>query len=629
MYTSHSHNCSCCHHNDTKHKSILKITFTSVALVLLTVVSHIFEINENILFLLYLFPYLFIGIDILKEALEKLLKGKALDEDFLMSVASIGALLLKEYPEAVAVMLFYYIGEFFESYATEKSKKSVSSLMNLRSDYANLYDCGKIKKVDPSDVKTGDIIIVKAGEKIPLDGVVFDGSSSIDTSSLTGESYPTDVLEGDDVLSGCINLNGTLKIKVTKEYKDSTVSKILKLTEDAQLKSSKSERFISKFAKIYTPIVVSSAILLALIPSLITGNYSVWIYRALLFLVVSCPCALVVSIPLCFFIAIGKASKCGILIKGGEYIERLSVCDSVIFDKTGTLTKGIFNITAIHPHDISEEDLIKYAAYAEHFSNHPIAETIKEKYPYDIDSSLISDVKEISGKGMNITTDGKNILVGNTSLMEDHGIKWHPCHHTGTTIHIALNKVYAGHIVISDSLKDDSAEAVSKLYDLNIKNIFMLTGDNEKASKEVADKLNIKNYYSSLLPSDKLNKTEKIMKKSNKTAFVGDGINDAPVLAQADIGISMGSIGSDAAIEASDIILMDDNLLKIADAIKISRRTLKKVYINITFILIIKFSVLLLGSLGLVGMWAAVFADVGSLILAIINSSVDKLNIKY
>ena len=625
---NNKHNHSCCNNHRSNKNSLIKIIITAVLLVLMMIISHIFIINKYILFLLYLIPYLFIGFDILKEAGEKLLKGKALDEDFLMSAATIGAIILGEYPEAIAVMLFYYIGELFESYATEKSKKSVSSLMNIRPDYANLEENNSIKKVSPEEVKIGDIIVVKPGEKIPLDGVVYNGSSSVDTSSLTGESYPVDVFEGDDVLNGCINLNGILKIKVTKEYQNSTVSKILKLTEEAQEKASKSEKFISKFAKIYTPFVVSAAVLLAVIPSIFTGNVWEWIYRALIFLVVSCPCALVVSIPLCFFIGIGKASKHGILIKGGEYIENLSACDTFIFDKTGTLTKGIFNITAIHPQDISEDELLKLAAHAEFFSNHPIADTIKEKYSYPIDQSIISDINEIPGKGISIKIENKDVLVGNTKLMEDNGIKWHPCHHIGTTVHIAVNNIYAGHIVISDTLKDGSKEAITQLNDLGIKNVFMLTGDNEEISKEIAGKLNIKNYYSSLLPADKLDIANKIMKESKKTAFIGDGINDAPVLAGADIGISMGSIGSDAAIEASDVILMDDNLLKLPKAVQISKITVKKVYINIIFILLIKFSVLILGALGIVGMWAAVFADVGSLILAVINSAVDKLYVK-
>lgn len=611
-----------------KQKSKLaKIVISAVLLIIIGIVSKIFEINTYILFAMYLIPYLIIGAKVLKKAFFRILKGKALDEHFLMSIATIGALALGEFPEAVAVMLFFQIGEFFEDYAEKKSEKSIEELMDLRPEFANTERDGIISRVSPDEVKIGDIIIIKAGEKIPLDGVVISGSSAIDTSSLTGESIPRDVSEGDDVISGCVNINGLLRVRVTSEFSSSTVSRIMELTRKASEKSANTEKFISKFAKIYTPCVVAAAIMLAIIPPILGGEWAVWINRALIFLVVSCPCALVVSIPLCFFMGMGRASKSGILIKGGESIEAAAKCQTVIFDKTGTLTKGIFNVTAIHPETVSPELLIEYAAYAENFSNHPIAKTIKEKYGNKIDTDRIKSIDEISGKGISALIDGKNVLVGNSKLMEDNGITWHPCHHSGTTIHIAIDKRYEGHLVISDEIKQSSKAAVSDLRAIGINELVILTGDSRDAGRSAAEQIGIHKIYTDLLPDDKLSMAQKLIAaaKDNKTvAFVGDGINDAPVLAGADVGIAMGGIGSDAAIEAADIIIMDDNPQKVAKAVKISRATLSKVYQNIIFIFAVKAAVLILGALGIAGMWAAVFADVGSLVISILNSSVDK-----
>lgn len=625
---SHAHGgCGCGHeHGESDQKETLtKVIISGILLVALTVISHICtDINKFILLILYLVPYLIVGYEVLIDAAKNLFKGKALDENFLMSVATIGAFILSDYPEAVAVMLFFQVGELFEGYASAKSEKSISALMELKPDFANIEKNGVITRVSPETAKVGDIIIVKPGEKVPLDGIITEGTSSLDTSSLTGESMPVDVAPGDDAVSGCINSGGVLKIKVMKEFSDSAVSKIIALTDKASENSSKSEKFITKFAKIYTPCVVIGAVLLAVIPLLIFGNAAAWINRAIVFLVVSCPCALVVSVPLCFFMGMGRASKNGVLIKGGEFTEKLAKTSTFIFDKTGTLTRGIFNVTAIHPEEVSEDKLIEFAAYGEYYSNHPIAKTIKEEYGKQISTDRIKDYTEIAGKGVSVAIDGHTVLIGNAKLMDENNIKQHPCHKSGTTVHVGVDGKYAGHIVISDTIKINSQKAIRLLKECGVSKTVMLTGDNEKIANEVAGLVGIDEVHSSLLPEDKLTLAKDIMKKSGISAYVGDGINDAPALAAADVGIAMGGIGSDAAIEAADVVIMDDNLTKLSTAVNIAKKTLKKVYVNIAFILIVKAAVLVLGALGIVGMWAAVFADVGSLIIAVLNSAIDK-----
>lgn len=621
--TSCGCSCGCGHsHSDGEQKeTLMKIIISGVLLLLAMLSSKLFILNKYTEFALYLIPYLIIGYEVLTEAAKNILKGKALDENFLMAVASIGAFILSEYPEAVAVMLFFQIGELFEGYATKKSKKSIGTLMDLKPDFANLERDNVITKVSPDTVNIGDIIVVKPGEKIPLDGTIIDGSSSLDTSSLTGESLPKDVTIGDDVISGCINKNGIIKILVTVNFSDSAVSKIIRLTNKAAENSAKSEKFITKFAKIYTPCVVAAAFIIGLVPSIIFKNPSVWVTRAITFLVVSCPCALVVSVPLCFFMGMGKASKQGILIKGGEYIEKLANCKNFIFDKTGTITKGVFKITAVHPEEASKEQLLECAAYGEYFSNHPISKTIKDEYEKEFDLTRINDYQELSGKGVSVTIDDKKLLIGNQKLMDENNIQCHPCHKPGTIIHIGINNKYMGHIVISDTIKDDSKTALKHLTDIGVTNTIMLTGDSKDIAEDTAKKVGINTVYASLLPTDKLEITQKISKEQGITAFVGDGINDAPALTASDIGIAMGGIGSDAAIEAADAVIMDDNLLKLAKAVKISKQTVFKAYTNIIFILAIKAVILILGALGITGMWAAVFADVGSLVLSVLNSA--------
>ena len=542
-----------------------------------------------------------------------------------MSVATIGAFAIGEFPEAVTVMLFYQIGELFQSYAVDKSRKSISSLMDLKSDFANVFRNNNIEKVDPDEVKIGEMIVVKPGEKIPLDGIVKEGTSMIDTKALTGEPIPKKVNVGEEILSGCINLEGVLKIEITKEYENSTVSKILELVENASSKKSKSERFITKFAKYYTPIVVIIALILAFIPPLIIKDttFSEWIYRALSFLVVSCPCALVISIPLSFFGGIGSASKHGILIKGSNYLEAISKLETIVFDKTGTLTEGVFNVQKINSIEISEEELLEIASYAEWYSNHPIAKSIKSAYNKDVEEVKIEDVKEISGKGIRAIIDGKTVLVGNEKLMIENDIEYEKNKDLGTVLYIAIDGTFSGTIVISDRIKDDSIKCIKLIKESGIKNTIMLTGDKKEIAKKMCDELGIDIVHSELLPDGKVEKMESVLKQKNqnkKIAFVGDGINDAPVLALADVGIAMGGLGSDSAIEAADIVIMTDEPSKISTAIKISKKTMRIVKENIVFAISVKILVLILSALGLATMWGAVFADVGVSIIAILNS---------
>lgn len=574
--------------------------------------------------LIYLVPYGIIGWDILWKAIRNISHGQIFDENFLMAIATIGALCIGEYPESVFVMLFYQVGELFQSYAVGKSRKSIASLMDIRPDYANIEENGQLKQIDPEQVKIGDTIIVKAGERIPLDGVVLEGRSMINTAALTGESVPREAKPDDDVISGCVNESGLLKVRVTKEYGDSTVAKILDLVENSASKKAKAENFITKFAKYYTPCVVIGALLLAVLPPLFFGGiWSEWINRALIFLVISCPCALVISVPMSFFGGIGGASKCGILVKGGNYLETLAKTQIVVFDKTGTLTKGVFNVTAIHPDKCSQQQLIEYAAFAENYSNHPIAKSLKEAYAKDIEQSRIKNVKELSGKGVMAVIDEKQIAAGNDKLMDSIGVKWHPCHKIGTTVHVAIDGEYAGHIVISDEVKADAKEAILALKNGGIEKTVMLTGDSKEVGEAVGQRLGIDEIHTQLMPADKVNCVEKLLaekSENKKLAFVGDGINDAPVLSRADIGISMGVMGSDAAIEASDVVLMDDKPSKISVAVKIAKHTLKIVKQNIVFALAVKAVVLVLGATGFANMWWAVFADVGVSVIAIINA---------
>ena len=573
---------------------------------------------------LFIFSYILVGYDILKKAFRNITRGKVFDENFLMAVATIGAFFVGELEEAVAVMLFYQIGEVFQSYAVNKSRKSIASLMDIRPDYANLLIGKEIKKVSPEDVEIGSFILVKPGEKIPIDGIVIDGDSSLDTKALTGEVIPKDVLVGDEVLSGCINLNGLLKIKTTKNFSNSTVSKILDLVENASSRKSKSENFISKFAKYYTPIVVIIALLLATaVPFFTDRNYSSWIYRALSFLVVSCPCALVISIPLSFFSGIGSASKKGILIKGSNYLELLSKVSTVVFDKTGTLTKGVFKVQKINAIGISKDKLLSFATTAEAFSTHPIANALKEEYKKDIDLSKVVKHEELAGFGIYAKIQGNDVLVGNDKLLTKEKIKFDKSDDIGTIIYVAVNKEFKGYIVISDEIKEDTYKAINLLKKSGIKKIVMLTGDKKEVGESVSSKLKIDSCYTELLPQDKVCKVEELMSQNDflgKLAFVGDGINDAPVLALADIGIAMGGVGSDSAIEASDIVIMTDEISKIPSAIKLSKKTMLIVKENIIFAIAVKILVLLLTALGVSSMWQAVFADVGVSVIAILNS---------
>lgn len=581
--------------------------------------------NEWLQIALFIISYIIVGGDVVKRAVKNIFKGQVFDENFLMSIATIGAFFIGEYPEGVAVMLFYQVGELFQSYAVGKSRKSIASLMNIRPDYANVKKGDELVKVDPDEVQIGDIIVIKAGEKIPLDGKVIEGSSMIDTSALTGESVPREVEVGSDILSGCININGVITAEVTKEFGESTVSKILDLVENASSKKSNSEQFITKFARYYTPVVVIIAVFLAIIPPLVIdgATFSDWIYRALAFLVVSCPCALVISIPLSFFGGIGGASKKGVLVKGSNYLEALAETEIVVFDKTGTLTKGVFNVQEIHPEGVSKEELLELTAHAESYSNHPISLSLKRAYSKEIDNGRISDVEEISGHGVIATVDGKKVMAGNIKLMKMMDIPYFKGELIGTIVHVAVNNKYIGYIVIADEVKEDSAQAIKELKAANIKQTVMLTGDNKSIGSKVAKELGLDKVYAELLPADKVEKLEELFSqksKKGKLAFVGDGINDAPVLARADIGIAMGGLGSDAAIEASDVVIMTDEPSKIATTMKISKKTLKIAHQNIVFAIGIKIIVLILSAFGITTMWAAIFADVGVTIIAVLNA---------
>ena len=603
-------------------KKLIKIIIAFI----LFLVSMIFNFNnEWINNILFIISYLIVGFEIIKKALRNIIRGKVFDENFLMTIATIGAFGIGEYPEAVAVMLFYQVGELFQSYAVDKSRKSISSLMDIRPDFANVEKEGKIEKVDPDDVELGDIIIIKPGEKVPLDGVILEGKSSLDTKALTGESLPRSVTEGEEILSGCINLNGVLRVETTKEYGQSTVSKILDLVENASSKKSKSENFITKFARYYTPIVVIIALFLAIVPPLLIdgATFSDWIYRALSFLVVSCPCAFVISIPLSFFGGIGGASKMGILIKGSNYLEAISKAEIVVFDKTGTLTQGNFEVQKIVAINISQEELLKTVAYAENYSNHPISLSVKNAYSRKINETDIQSTQELSGMGIFARIWDKDIIVGNEKLMKEEEIEFSKTDDVGTVLYVAIDNKYVGYILISDKIKDDAKKAIEELKRNNVKETVMLTGDKKSVGEDVAQKLGIDKVYTELLPDGKVKKVEKLLKEkreNGKLVFVGDGINDAPVLALADIGIAMGGLGSDAAIEAADVVIMTDEPSKIVNTIKLSKKTMKIVKENIVFAIFVKVLILILSALGLSTMWEAVFADVGVSVIAIINA---------
>lgn len=614
-------------------KNLSRIILSAVILIILQFTN--FDRIVNLF--LYLISYLLVGYDVLLEAFNGIKNKQAFDESLLMSIATIGAIILaiytksNDFVEAVSVMLFYQIGEFFQSYAVGKSRKSIADLMDIAPDYANIEDeNGNIIKVDPDEVEIGSLIIIKPGEKVPLDGIVIDGESSLDTKALTGESLPKDVKKESEIYSGSINLNGLLKVKTTKEFGESTVTKVLELIEDASERKSKSENFITKFARIYTPVVVYLALALAFLPGIFlfligqSPNFSSWIYRALIFLIISCPCALVISIPLSFFAGIGAASKKGILVKGSNYMEVLSEVDQIIFDKTGTLTKGTFEVTAVHPEKLSKEELLHIASHVERYSTHPIADSLRKAYPNEKDDCEIRDIKEISGYGISAKVNGDEVYLGNSKLMDKLNIEWKACEKIGTIIHLAINNEYQGHIVISDTIKENSKKAISDLKKNNISKTIMLTGDSKEVGENVAKNLSLDEFYSELLPQDKVKILEEILDKKDdvnkKIAFVGDGINDAPSLTRADVGIAMGAMGSDAAIEAADVVLMDDDPGKIPTAIKVSKKCLRIVKENIYFSIGVKIIVLILGALGLTSMWAAIFADVGVTIIAVLNA---------
>ena len=600
-----------------------------VAFVLLIVLSFV-PVDGWIQFALYMIPYLVIGYDILKKAVKGIMNRQVFDENFLMAVATVGAIALGDYKEGVAVMLFYQIGELFQSYAVGKSRRNISELMDIRPDYANVEQDGELVQVDPDEVEIGTVILVKPGEKIPIDGVVVEGTSSLNTSALTGESLPREAKEGDEVISGCINMTGLLKIRTTKEFGESTVSKILELVENSSSRKSRSENFISKFARIYTPAVCYGAVALALIPPIVRmvfmglpADFGTWIYRALTFLVISCPCALVISIPLSFFAGIGGASKEGVLVKGSNYLETLSQTKYVVFDKTGTMTQGVFEVSGIYPAALSKEEVVEYAACAESYSSHPISKSLQKAYGKEIDKNRVTEVKEISGKGVTAQVDGRLVAAGNGKLMDQLGVPYTVCNEVGTLVYVAVDGKFAGCILISDLLKPHAKEAIAALKNAGVTRTVMLTGDTKRVADAVAAELGIHEVCSELLPADKVSKVEELLAKKSekeKLAFVGDGINDAPVLSRADIGIAMGALGSDAAIEAADIVLMDDDPLKIAKAIKISRKCIHIVYENIYFAIGIKVICLILGALGIANMWAAIFADVGVMVIAVLNA---------
>lgn len=613
--------------NKKQKKMFIRIIISTALIIILSLLP----VEGYVQFALFMIPYLVIGYDILKKAWKGILNRQAFDENFLMAVATIGAIALKDYKEGVAVMLFYQIGELFQSYAVGKSRKNISELMDIRPDYANVEKDGTLCQVDPDEVEVGTVIVVQPGEKVPIDGVVVEGQSTLNTSALTGESLPREVGCDDEIISGCINLNGVLKIRTTREFGESTVSKILDLVENSSSKKSRSENFISKFAKYYTPAVCYSALALVIIPPIVrmavmglSPEWGDWIYRALTFLVISCPCALVISIPLSFFAGIGGASNQGILVKGSNYLETLSQTKYVVFDKTGTMTKGVFEVAGIHHSDMSDDKLLEYAALAECASSHPISKSLKKAYGKAIDRSRVTDIQEISGNGVIAKVDGISVAAGNTKLMDHLGIKYIDCHHVGTIVHMAVDGKYAGHILIADIIKPHAKEAIQALKKAGVRKTVMLTGDTKKVADQVAAELAIDEVYSELLPADKVTKVEALLSakgEKEKLAFVGDGINDAPVLSRADIGIAMGALGSDAAIEAADVVLMDDDPLKISKAIRISRKCLRIVYENIWFALGIKGICLILGALGIANMWMAIFADVGVMVIAVLNAT--------
>ena len=611
--------------NKKQKKMLIRII---VSLILVVVFSQL-PVEGYLRFGLFMIPYLIIGYDILKKAFKGIMNKQVFDENFLMAVATIGAILLGDYTEGTSVMLFYQIGELFQSYAVGKSRRNISELMDIRPDYANVEKDGELEQVDPDEVEIGTVIIVQPGEKVPIDGVITEGSSTLNTSALTGESLPRSAKVGDEVISGCINMTGLLKIRTTKEFGESTVSKILELVENSSSRKSKSENFISKFAKYYTPAVCYGALALALIPPivlLIIGKspmWGEWIYRALTFLVISCPCALVISIPLSFFAGIGGASNQGVLVKGSNYLETLAQTKYVVFDKTGTMTQGVFEVSGVHHNEMPEEKLLEYAALAECSSSHPISKSLQKAYGKPIDRNRVTDIEEISGNGVIAKVDGVSVAAGNAKLMDRLGISYQECHHVGTVVHMAVDGKYAGHILISDIIKPHAKEAIAELKKAGITKTVMLTGDSKRVADQVAADLGIHEVYSELLPADKVTKVEELLSKKTekeKLAFVGDGINDAPVLSRADIGIAMGALGSDAAIEAADIVLMDDDPLKISKAIKIARKCIRIVYENIYFAIGIKVLCLILGAVGIANMWMAIFADVGVMILAVLNA---------
>ena len=651
--SEHKHNEECCshehhdhedgghehhhHHEEGLKKQIVKIVIAALLLIAAVIVEKTCGLVKWQLLLVYLVPYLFIGFDTLKEAAEGLAHGEAFNEHFLMSIATIGALCIgflpgaeTQYPEAVFVMLFFQIGELFEGYAEGKSRESIAHLMDIRPDVAHVERKGAVEEVGPEQVAVGETILVKPGEKVPLDGVVIEGSSSLNTVALTGESVPRNITEGDEVVSGCVNLSGLVKVRTTKSFGESTVSKIIDLVENATENKSKNETFITRFARVYTPVVVFAALALALLPPLFSGDFmgafATWLYRALMFLVVSCPCALVISVPLTFFGGIGGASRKGILVKGSNYLDVLSKVDTVVFDKTGTLTHGQFAVTAVHPEKCDERHLLHLAAHVEHYSTHPVGAALRDAFPDEAtDGCKLSEVEEIAGQGIKAKVENWTVCVGNAKMMDAIGVKWHDCEHIGTIIHVAIDGEYAGHIVINDKVKEDSAEAIRDLKSLGVRRTVMLTGDRKEVGKDVAEKLGIDEYHAELLPADKVAYVEELINTKPATpdsqlAFVGDGINDAPVLARADVGIAMGGLGSDAAIEAADVVLMDDKPSKIALAIRIARRTLRIAKQNVWFAIGVKVLVLLLAAFGVATMWMAVFADVGVTVLAVFNA---------
>ncbi len=651
--SEHKHNEECCshehhghedgghehhhHHEEGLKKQIIKIAVAALLLIAAVVVEKTCGLSKWQLLLVYLVPYLFIGFDTLKEAAEGLAHGEAFNEHFLMSIATIGALCIgflpgaeTQYPEAVFVMLFFQIGELFEGYAEGKSRESIAHLMDIRPDVAHVERNGAVEEVGPEQVAVGETILVKPGEKVPLDGVVIEGSTSLNTVALTGESVPRNVTEGDEVISGCVNLSGLVKVRTTKAFGESTVSKIIDLVENATESKSKNETFITRFARVYTPVVVFAALALALLPPLFSGDFmgtfATWLYRALMFLVVSCPCALVISVPLTFFGGIGGASRKGILVKGSNYLDVLSKVDTVVFDKTGTLTHGQFAVTAVHPEKCDERHLLHLAAHVEHYSTHPVGAALRDAFPDEAtDGCKLSEVEEIAGHGIKAKVENWTVCVGNAKMMDAIGAKWHDCEHIGTIIHVAIDGEYAGHIVINDKVKEDSAKAIIDLKSLGVSRTVMLTGDRKEVGKDVAEKLGIDEYHAELLPADKVAYIEKLINNkpaapNSQLAFVGDGINDAPVLARADVGIAMGGLGSDAAIEAADVVLMDDKPSKIALAIRIARRTLRIAKQNVWFAIGVKVLVLLLAAFGIATMWMAVFADVGVTVLAVFNA---------